>query len=117
MNDYQQDIFYKTQNLGLSEKKELLKYANELSYDTSVQQIQPKSFQRKRIDKTFEWFLTILKNSDHFVVIHRKGYNDPYYGEIGVRTMDMNDYFLYINVTEEDLQKIVNKFNLESRYK
>lgn len=115
MKEYQRDVFYNTRNLSFEQKKELLKFANKLSYDTSVQQIQSGTYQRKRIDKTFDWFLTIFENRDHFVVIHRKGYEDPYYGEIGVRTMDMNDYFLYINITEENLNELVKKFNLNSQ--
>lgn len=112
MKEYQRDVFYNTRNLSFGQKKELLKFANELSHDTSIQQIQSGTYQRERIDKTFDWFLTIFEDRDHFVVIHRKGYEDPFYGEIGVRTMSMDDYFLYITITEEYLQKVVDKFKL-----
>jgi hypothetical protein len=115
MEAYENDIFYDINDLPFDKIVELLKEAQKMSYEWWVDILDVNvSFSRKRTDMSFEDVMKRIDNSTHFVFIHRRGYPDwEHYLEIGFRTMEAKDHFLFIHVDEEKLKYFINKYNLE----
>ena len=112
---FENDIFYTISDLPIEKIIELLKEAKEMSFEWWVDILDiNNSFARQRIDMSFDDVVKRIDNSTHFVFIHRKGYPDwEHYLEIGFRTMEANDHFLFIHVNEEKLKCFVNKYTLK----
>ena len=112
---FENDTFYTISNLPIEKIIELLKEAKELSYEWWIDILNVnKSFARQRIDMGFDDVLKRVDSSTHFVFIHRKGYPDwEHYLEIGFRTMEANDHFLFIHVDEKKLKYFIDKYALE----
>jgi hypothetical protein len=89
-----------------------MKFAKENSLEWWIDELDcTKSFQRQRIDMSFEEVLKKFKLTSHFVVINR--HNE--YGEIGFCTFKEPDYFLWINVNLEIFHEITKKFDLHKK--
>jgi len=113
---YNTDIFYKTFNLSIEQKTNILLEAKEKSYEWWVDTLEPsKSFSRKRININFEEILSKLDNNSHFVFINRKGSYEEFYNlEIGFSSLENNiNYFLWIYLYESEIDFFVKKYNLE----
>jgi len=109
---YQQDIFYKVDSLSLEKKKSILELAKKLSYEYHIDKLDCSiSWARRQIDMSFEEVMKKFGDSCHFVVILRKGFDcHENKGEIGFSTMTGIDYYLFIYLTEENLEKIIKKY-------
>ena len=115
---YKHDIFYKTNNLSLKKKIAIINDAKKVSIDWWVDILDcSKSSMRQRIEMSYEDIMKKFNNSCHFVIIHRMhnffGINgDKEIGEICFSTLKIIDYFLWINISIENLQKIIKKNKL-----
>jgi hypothetical protein len=123
-NDYYPDIFYAIHKLSFKNKIKLLKEAKELCFrwwedilDCNI------SFQRQKIEMSFEEALSKCDKNTHFVFIHRRGYvswrernelMDGWRFEVGYRTMTGPvDYFLWIEIDEDKIDGFIQKYNLK----
>lgn len=105
------DIFYNTTQLSLSEKVMIIRDAfDSKSYwwvdilDCSI------SFSRQKIDMPFEEIMSKFHNKAHFVVIHRNGVEEI--GEIGFCTFTNPEYFLWIHLSVQNLNVLIEKYKL-----
>jgi hypothetical protein len=122
VEDYEQDVFYNTQELTLEQKKEILEDARKLSFDWHVDVLDArKSWARQKIEMSFEDILKKLDEYCHFVFIHRKGFlgasgkalSGEYQLEIGFSTIIGDpSYFLFIHCDEKKLSKFLKKYHL-----
>ena len=113
---YAHDVFCNTRSLSLEMKKQIINETIKISTEWWVDILDCKtSFARKRIDMSLEDIMKKFDDSSHFSIIHRRGYEDPWYGEIAFRSWEPNepDYFLWIKITENDLNRLIKKYNLE----
>jgi hypothetical protein len=121
-----QDVFYKVDKLSLSKKIEIMNYAKSICFKWWVDKLDCSvSISRQKIDMSFDEIIEKFTNKCHFVIIHRRGDTkwkdkdkdnlyDEWCGEIGFCTMGLGiDYYLWIYITEEQLENLINKFNLE----
>lgn len=123
--EYQHDIFYDAYQRPLKEKVEICNWAKERCFNWRVDELDcSKSWARKQVDMSYEDIMNKLDDDAHFVVIHRKGFenmkNKPreYMGEwcleVGFRTGGSAiDYFLWIYCKEELVHEIIKQFKLE----
>ena len=70
------------------------------------------SFAKQRTEMSFAEVMKKFNNSCHFVVIQRNYPKPGDRGEIGIRTMESPDYFLFIYLSVENLNKIVERYKL-----
>lgn len=106
------DIFYNVSELTLRQRINVMKLAKEKANKWWVDELDcTNSFQRQKIDMSFEDIIKKFKEKSHFVIINRHGE----YGEIGFCTLKELDYFLWINISIEILEEIIKKFNLKKR--
>lgn len=111
--------FYSFENFANNRKlREFFKNAMMLSYDTHVEVLNCNiSFGRQKCTtKTIHDMLNDARLTHHKVCIDRSVQHDvAKYGEIGYSTMGDPSYFLYIFVTLENLQYLVDKYKLEMK--
>jgi hypothetical protein len=114
--EYHHDKFYNVHNLDLKVKLEIIYDAKNCATEWWVDELDcSKSFARQKIDMSFEDILKKFTNAALFNVVNRRGHNDPWYGEISFRAMEPAiDYFLWINVTQGHLDRLIEKYNLKS---
>jgi hypothetical protein len=121
--DFEQDVFYETKVLDLTQKKDLLQYAFKNCDRWHVDILDArKSWARERIEMSFEDILEKLDIDCHFVFIHRKGFRNSkgnpmgdheYVLEIGFSTMRGEpNYYLWIYCNEKKLSKFLTKYHL-----
>lgn len=107
------DIFYETAKLSMKIKKSILLDSFDLSdkwYVDILDEIDP--IRRRNIEMSKEDILKKLNKKSHYVVINRKHFEER--GEIGFSSNEGNKvYFLFIYMSEKNLNKIVEKYNLE----
>ena len=115
MREHLQHIFYEKNDMTMEDKVSIINRAKELSYEWWVDKLDcSESWMRQKIDMSFEEVMEMFMPNCHFTVIHRRGIGD-WHGEIGFSTMGVGvEHFLWIYVSEGDLQKIVKEFKLES---
>lgn len=98
--------------------REFFKTAIMLSYDTHVEELDAiKSMRRQNCTtKTILQMLNGVHLAHHNVCVDRSvQHKVSNYGEIGYCTMSDPSYFLYIFVTLENLQYLVDKYKLEMK--
>jgi len=106
------DIFYRTNELTLKERKSLLKFAKENSIRWWVDEVDcNKSFERHNIKIPFDEVIKELKMASYLVIANR--HNS--YGEIAFCSFDEPDHFVWINVSLDTLHDITKKFKLQKR--
>jgi hypothetical protein len=110
---HQHDIFYKVSDLSLIEKSDIINCAKSKPTAWWVDKLDcAESWARQRVDMSFNEIMQKFGNSCHFTIIHRRGYEKK--GEIGFSTMGLGvDYFLWIEISEDFLEDIIKKFELE----
>ena len=108
--------FYSLSKLDNDKLKAFFKDAVDLSYDSHIDILDcSKSFRREQCTtKTIQEMVDNANTKHHNVCIDRSVQSDTsQYGEIGYCTITKEpDYFLYIFVTLENLQVLVDKYNL-----
>ena len=117
---YYPDIFYKVGKLPLEKKIKIIEKAKDLSFEWRVDKLDcSESWSRQKIDMSYEEIMGKFDDSCHFVLIYRKGYdywkdkemfNHRWCGEIAFTTMASVSYYLWVYVSEEDLDKLVHMF-------
>ena len=112
-------VFYKTNSLGIDEKKAMLRDCMEISYAWWADRLDCSvSYARQKYECSFEEILERLKEGSHFVVINRGTWGDVRFEEtehfeIAFRTLELPvDYFLFIEVESEKMPPILEKYRL-----
>jgi len=107
-------IFYRTRDLTIGDKIQLIEFAKTLSERWWLDILKSGSYRRERIDMGFDEIINKFNNTCHFVVILRKDPADnSTYGEIGFSTItESPEYFLFIHLKTKEFFKVINKFNL-----
>jgi len=115
MEVFENDIFYDINNLALDKIIELLNEAKKISYDWWVDVLDVNiSFARQKIEMSFKDVLKRIDDNTHFVFIHRKGHPAwEHRLEIGFRTMEAKDHFLFIYVDKEKERYFIDKYGLK----
>jgi hypothetical protein len=110
--------FYSLNHINdLESLKLLYKEALHLSYNSWVDEIKEGSFRRERIDMSCDYYIdNILQLNTHNVVIDRFSYyKETVYGEIGSCTLEGRQLFLFMYLSLENLQLIIDKYKLTKR--
>ena len=110
--------FYNLKSLTKRQLKSFYKDAINLAYDVHIDILDcNSSFRRQRsTDKTVGEMIENCNAEFHNVCINRSiQYNTELYGEIGYCQLTSPDYFLYIFVTLDNLEKLVLKYKLEMK--
>ena len=109
-------VFYNTNNLSMEEKAALLYDCKEICYEWTADKLDcTVSFARQHFECTFEEILEHLKEKAHVVVIDRGtwgDFNNIEHFEVGFRSMEPIDYFLFIEVRSEKMPPILEKYGL-----
>lgn len=118
MEEHRHHIFYDIEKLDKDKIIELLNEAKDLSYEIKIEELNcSKSWARKPIDLTFDEIIDKADGDTMFVFVHRLGYPEwDHYLEIGFRTSDSINYFLFICVDEDKKEYFINKYNLKKRF-
>ena len=111
--------FYNTEGLSLEQKKRILSDAKKLSTKWKVDKLDCSvSWQRRPADITFAKAKQMLDDKSHFTIVNRSYDVTTNFGEIGFRhSAEGVDTFLWILLSIEDMETIVNKYNLTTKYK
>ncbi len=100
-------------------REEILCAAIEIAYFVKVDQLDcSKSWMREDTDKTVEEVLNIGLNDKNtlYSFILRGAFQDNTYYEAGLSTIGFKiDYFLWINLSLENGQKIIDKYGLTDK--
>ena len=108
--------FYSLSMLSLKELKSFFKEAIMLSYNTHIDVLDCRTSWRRQecTSKTIKDMLKEVSTSNHNTCINRSiQHENSYYGEIGYCTMGSKiEYFLYIFVSLENLEKLIMKYKL-----
>ena len=113
-----QSTFYDIKHLSIDKKIKLLEHAIDIRTKAWIDKLDCSiSIARQQVtDMTFPDIVNKLENRSHFVVIKRYDFcKNQYYGEIGFSTnpdIDGVTYFLFIYVLMNNLNDIVNKYDL-----
>ena len=109
-------VFYNTNKLSMEEKIALLYDCKEICYEWQADKLDCSiSFSRQYFECTFEEILGHLKDDSHVVVIDRGtwgDFNNIEHFEVGFRSMEPIDYFLFIEVRSENMPPILEKYGL-----
>jgi len=116
---FKQSVFYNTNELSMEEKISLLYDCKEICYEWHADKLDCSvSWARQHVDCTFEEILGHLKEKAAFVVIDRGtwgDWNNIDHFEIGFRSMEAIDYFLFIEVESGKMPPILEKYSLSAR--
>ena len=113
---FNQHIFYDVHALNVNVKQQIIMTAKNLASKWWVDKLDCKqSFARQTTDMSFDNIMKKFNNKTHFIVIHRRGHENPWHGEIGFSTRNINepDYFLWVLINEKNLYKIVEQYQLK----
>jgi len=122
MSRHHHDIFYNSYKFPLKKKKEICDWAKERCFHWHVDELS--GMQRKQIEMSYEDIMNKLDDKSHFVVIHRRGFENmrgkprEYMGEwcleVGFRTFSLGiEHFLWIYCKEELVEELINKFEIK----
>lgn len=97
--------YIKTNSLSIDQKRNILLLAKEKCYEWRVDILDCSvSFFRQKIDMSFDEIMGKFNDSCFFSVIHRNFPPDNYL-EIGFSTMRTPEYFLWIYLDIEHIEK------------
>jgi len=129
-NKYYQDIFYSTTKLDFQTKIAIINDAKTLAVNWWVDKLDCNiSFARQTIEMSFEDIMEKFNTCEYskkkhygfFKVIHRRGYGNWkkssiywWRGEIVMGYSCGPEYFLWINIIEPDLEKLIKKYSLKA---
>jgi len=108
--------FYSLSNLDKRQLKRFFKDAVSLAYDVHIDKLDCNvSWSRERTtEKTIGEMIDNCSPTYHNVCIDRSVQYEGEGGEVGY-TIITDNYFLYIFLTVENLNKLVTKYNLEMK--
>ena len=112
------NIFYTREDMKLDDKVNIINFCKDICYNWWVDKLDcNQSFMREKIDMSFSSIMEKFDNSSHFVIIHREGIQniEPSRLEVGFSTDDIKNnlsYFLWIEVEENKIPLIVDKYDL-----
>lgn len=113
-------VFYKTNRLNIAEKVSLLNDCKEICYMWQADKLDcDVSFSRQNFDCTFEEILGHLQEDSHLVVIDRGtwgSFDNKEHFEVGFRSMEPIDYFLFIEIESDKMPPILEKYGLISNF-
>lgn len=113
MKDFQRHYHYDTSKLTLDQKIAIIIKAYKKNYDWWIDKLDcSKSWSRERIGMPFDYIMNLFDDKTYFTIIHRRAYEDPWFGEIGFRTGNDIEYFLWIKISENDLDVLVQEYKL-----
>ena len=116
---FRQFVFYNADELSMETKIALLYDCKEISYQWMANKLDCSvSCSRQHVDRTFEEIVGHLKEGSHFVVIDRGtwgDWNNIDHFEIGFRSMEAIDHFLFIEVESAKMPLILEKYRLFPR--
>ena len=116
---FKQPVFYDISKLSMEGKIELLYDCKEICYKWFANKLDCSvSWARQRFDCTFEEIVGHLKEKSAFVVIDRGTWGDLDnidHFEVGFRSMETIDYFLFIEVESGKMPPILKKYSLCQR--
>jgi len=127
MEEYKQHQFYSfTGDISPHIWEEICRDAKDKCYHWHVDHLPGMA--REAIDMPFDEILKYLYTEKvHFVVIHRRGYTEPWNLEVGFSTLALGkvlptteidvkgDLFLWINVDEEHIPYFIEKYKLSTK--
>ena len=114
-----QSLFYRVPSMEVM--REVLEYARTLPHTFKVDILDcNKSFSRERVNMSWEDIMEKLESNCHMVIIHRRGYESwktssgegTWCGELGFSTYYSPSYYLFVYISEKDLDKVIKKFGL-----
>lgn len=103
-------LFYKHDHLSFQEKKDLMIYAKSLCTTWYFDRLEEGCLARKPVDIDFNDAINLFKKEHLFTLVLRTYPN--LYAEIGYSSLGSPSNYLWINVSFEDFQLIINKFKL-----
>lgn len=103
-------LFYKHDNLSFKEKKSLMIYAQSLCTTWHYDRLEEGCMARKPVNIDFIDAINQFKKNDLFTLVLRTYPN--LYAEIGYSTLGSPSNYLWIHVSFEDFQSIIEKFKL-----
>lgn len=121
-SDYTSHQMYATNGLSVVKKRQILKDALSKSFEWWVDELDTCiSYQRRKIDMSFDEILSKLDKKCTFTVIHRKGFkpkdsNDRWYLEFCFSTKTMVIQYLWIRCPEDTIAYFTDKYGLELAY-
>ena len=113
MVEIKNHVFYNVRKLSQDKKKEIMHYAKRHCNEWWAD--ETKASRRVKFEIPFAKMVREMQYTAHFVVIHRRGYYTPNYGEVGFSSNENPVKHLWINIDESRLEKLVNKFELFER--
>lgn len=115
MSNSWDSIFYDTNIMSLDDKKKLLEDAHKVAIKWWVDKLTPKNLHRQKIDMSFIDILEKLDAEKSYYVVIERNYPCKH-GEIGFCSSFVNEsFYLFIQVSSENLEKIVKRYNLHKR--
>jgi hypothetical protein len=100
----------------MAEKIALLNDCKEICYEWRADKLNcDVSFSRQKYDCSFEEILGHLHDDSHFVVIDRgtwDSFDNIDHFEVGFRSMEPIDYFLFIEIESDKMPPILEKYGL-----
>jgi hypothetical protein len=120
--EYLPHIFYDTSDISKNQIRKLFKEAKELSFNWWVDDLP--TWSRRKIEWPFEKAIRLFDRTTrknlHISVVHRRwGKEDEHYLELGYCTLNRKgkngDIFLWIKVSLEHKDYLVNKYTLNEK--
>jgi len=115
---YGECVFYETKELSMVEKVALLNDCKEICYEWWADKLDCNiSFSRQKYDCSFEEILEHLHEDSSFVVIDWGtwgSFDNIDHFEVGFRSMEPIDYFLFIEIESDKMPPILEKYDLSS---
>ena len=110
------DIFYNLEDLDFNTLKKLFTDSVLKSYNTRVEKLE-NIYRTIDEESTIEIALNHISKANHNNLILRKGIteNSKDYYELAYRNFGTIDKFLYIYLSIEEGEKIINIYNLKKR--
>lgn len=119
---YHSNVHYDTQGLTLGRKLEMLAEAKTDSYRWWADKLDcaVSSARQHLPDMPFEEIVAMLDEKAHFVVIHRRGYDENraddfgrWYLEVGFCTMGSGiNHYLWVQLDEKHIEAYATKYGL-----
>ena len=109
--EFKQDIFYNIESQGSDTRLEILREAMDMSDNIEIDKIVGWQRKHQPDEDPQEWLIKYLKPNSMWRMIHRRGYSDPFHGQVVIR--ESGD-FLWVNISEEQLTQLIEKYELKT---